>query len=85
MVGKQNQLDDLDRQASAPEFWTDQTRAQRLLREKGALERVVKGWGRLDDAAGEAFDKLAKTLGIGFPGGPAVERLARHGDASRFD
>lgn len=39
----------------------------------------------IDDAAGEAFDKLAKTLGIGFPGGPAVERLARQGDAARFD
>ena len=38
----------------------------------------------IDDAAGEAFDKLAKTLGIGFPGGPAVERLAKSGDASRF-
>ena len=39
----------------------------------------------IDDAAGEAFDKLAKTLGIGFPGGPAVERLARDGDPTRFD
>lgn len=39
----------------------------------------------IDDAAGEAFDKLAKTLGIGFPGGPAVERLAKHGDAARFE
>lgn len=38
----------------------------------------------IDDAAGEAFDKLAKTLGIGFPGGPAVERLAKAGDAMRF-
>lgn len=38
----------------------------------------------IDDAAGEAFDKLAKTLGIGFPGGPAVERLAGRGDAERF-
>ena len=38
----------------------------------------------IDDAAGEAFDKLAKTLGIGFPGGPAVERLASKGDAQRF-
>lgn len=38
----------------------------------------------IDDAAGEAFDKLAKTLGIGFPGGPAVERLAKEGDATRF-
>ncbi len=39
----------------------------------------------IDDAAGEAFDKLAKTLGIGFPGGPAVERLAQNGDPARFD
>jgi N6-L-threonylcarbamoyladenine synthase len=39
----------------------------------------------IDDAAGEAFDKLAKTLGLGFPGGPAVEHLARRGDARRFD
>lgn len=39
----------------------------------------------IDDAAGEAFDKLAKTLGIGFPGGPAVERLATRGDPHRFD
>jgi len=38
----------------------------------------------IDDAAGEAFDKLAKTLGIGFPGGPAVEALAKQGDATRF-
>jgi N6-L-threonylcarbamoyladenine synthase len=34
----------------------------------------------LDDAAGEAFDKTAKLLGLGFPGGPAVERSARDGD-----
>jgi N6-L-threonylcarbamoyladenine synthase len=33
-----------------------------------------------DDAAGEAFDKVAKLLGLGFPGGPAVERVARTGD-----
>jgi N6-L-threonylcarbamoyladenine synthase len=39
----------------------------------------------IDDAAGEAFDKLAKTLGIGFPGGPAVERLAKEGNGIRFD
>lgn len=39
----------------------------------------------IDDAAGEAFDKLAKTLGIGFPGGPAVEKLAAEGDETRFD
>ncbi len=34
-----------------------------------------------DDAAGEAFDKVAKMLGLGYPGGPAIERLAREGDA----
>ena len=34
----------------------------------------------IDDALGEAFDKAAKILGLGFPGGPAVERLAREGD-----
>jgi N6-L-threonylcarbamoyladenine synthase len=36
----------------------------------------------IDDALGEAFDKTAKILGLGFPGGPAVERLAREGDAN---
>ncbi|MFQ5877350.1 MAG: tRNA (adenosine(37)-N6)-threonylcarbamoyltransferase complex transferase subunit TsaD [Acidobacteriota bacterium] len=35
-----------------------------------------------DDAAGEAFDKVAKLLGLGYPGGPAVDRLAPSGDAS---
>ncbi len=38
----------------------------------------------IDDAAGEAFDKTAKLLGLGFPGGPAVERMAAGGDKSRF-
>jgi N6-L-threonylcarbamoyladenine synthase len=38
----------------------------------------------LDDAAGEAFDKTAQLLGLGYPGGPAVSRLAEHGDPSRF-
>ena len=52
---------------------------------------VVLGVGRyrrlgttLDDALGEAYDKAAKMLGLGFPGGPAVERAARGGDANRF-
>jgi len=35
-----------------------------------------------DDAVGEAFDKVAKTLGLGYPGGPAIDRLARTGDPS---
>jgi N6-L-threonylcarbamoyladenine synthase len=36
----------------------------------------------IDDALGEAFDKSAKVLGLGYPGGPAVERLAKEGDAA---
>ena len=39
----------------------------------------------LDDAAGEAFDKSAKLLGLGYPEGPALSRLAEQGDAARFD
>src|SRR5688572_24047454 len=38
----------------------------------------------LDDAAGEAFDKTATLLGLGYPGGPALAQLAEKGDASRF-
>jgi N6-L-threonylcarbamoyladenine synthase len=51
----------------------------------------VPAWGRYrllgqtrDDAAGEAFDKVASLLGLGYPGGPAIERLAREGDPTRF-
>ena len=51
----------------------------------------VEGVGRyellgetIDDAAGEAFDKSAKLLGLGYPGGPALARLAEHGDARAF-
>ena len=51
----------------------------------------VPAWGRYevlgrtrDDAAGEAFDKVAKLLGLPYPGGPPVEKLARAGDPSRF-
>ncbi|MCW3474606.1 tRNA (adenosine(37)-N6)-threonylcarbamoyltransferase complex transferase subunit TsaD [Limobrevibacterium gyesilva] len=40
--------------------------------------------GTIDDAVGEAFDKVAKLLGLGWPGGPALERLAAGGDAGRF-
>jgi len=52
---------------------------------------VVRGIGQyerigttVDDALGEAFDKTAKLLGLGVPGGPAVEQAARSGDARRF-
>jgi N6-L-threonylcarbamoyladenine synthase len=38
----------------------------------------------LDDAAGEAFDKGARLLGLGYPGGPELERIARDGDAGAF-
>jgi N6-L-threonylcarbamoyladenine synthase len=39
----------------------------------------------VDDAAGEAFDKVAKMIGLGYPGGPEIERQARAGDPKRFD
>ncbi|NOZ32693.1 MAG: tRNA (adenosine(37)-N6)-threonylcarbamoyltransferase complex transferase subunit TsaD [Alphaproteobacteria bacterium] len=52
-----------------------------LARAVGRYER----WGTtLDDALGEAFDKVAKLLSLGFPGGPAVEVAARDGNATRF-
>ncbi|MEY2489442.1 MAG: tRNA N6-adenosine threonylcarbamoyltransferase, partial [Verrucomicrobiota bacterium] len=51
----------------------------RSLTEYRILGRTV------DDAAGEAFDKVAKMLGLGYPGGPEIERRALSGDAARFD
>jgi N6-L-threonylcarbamoyladenine synthase len=46
---------------------------------------VYRRLGRTrDDAAGEAFDKVARLLGLAFPGGPEVEREAQHGDPNRF-
>ena len=52
----------------------------------------VKGVGQyrwlgatLDDAAGEAYDKVAKRLGLGFPGGPVIDRLAAQGNPAAFD
>jgi N6-L-threonylcarbamoyladenine synthase len=55
--------------------------------------RDHEGWGgstevlgqTLDDAAGEAFDKGARLLGLGYPGGPALQRLASDGDPQAFD
>jgi tRNA N6-adenosine threonylcarbamoyltransferase len=49
-----------------------------VARARGQYERI--GQTR-DDAAGEAFDKVAKLLGLGYPGGPIIERVARDGDA----
>jgi N6-L-threonylcarbamoyladenine synthase len=48
-----------------------------------ALSDMVELGATRDDAAGEAFDKVAKLLGLGYPGGPVVDRLAATGDASR--
>jgi N6-L-threonylcarbamoyladenine synthase len=52
---------------------------------------AVEGPGRyrllgstIDDAAGEAYDKVARYLGLGYPGGPAIDRLAAQGDPSRL-
>ena len=39
----------------------------------------------IDDAAGEAFDKIARFIGLGYPGGPEIDRLAREGDPTAFD
>jgi N6-L-threonylcarbamoyladenine synthase len=63
-----------------------------LLVSGGHTELVrVEGPGRYqrlgrsrDDAAGECFDKVARLLGLGYPGGPAIERAARGGDDQRF-
>ncbi len=46
--------------------------------------RYARLGGTIDDAVGEAFDKVAKLLGLGWPGGPAVERLALSGDPTRY-
>ncbi len=48
----------------------------------GAMTRLGT---TLDDAAGEAFDKIAKVMGLGYPGGPALEALAASGNAERFE
>jgi N6-L-threonylcarbamoyladenine synthase len=45
---------------------------------------IVELGATRDDAAGEAFDKVAKMLGLGYPGGPVVDRLARDGDPARW-
>jgi N6-L-threonylcarbamoyladenine synthase len=53
-----------------------------IIHEVGRYERLG---ATLDDALGEAFDKTAKLLGLGYPGGPEVERWAQTGDGKRFD
>lgn len=48
------------------------------------IDRFRRLGTTIDDAAGEAFDKVAKLLGLGYPGGPAIEKAAAGGDAARF-
>ncbi|MBE3588204.1 MAG: tRNA (adenosine(37)-N6)-threonylcarbamoyltransferase complex transferase subunit TsaD [Thermoanaerobacteraceae bacterium] len=51
---------------------------------RGHGDYVLLG-GTRDDAAGEAFDKVARVLGLGYPGGPLIDRLAREGDEETID
>lgn len=53
-----------------------------MMHDHGKFERLGE---TLDDAAGEAFDKVAKMLSLGYPGGPKVAQLAEGGDAKAFD
>lgn len=54
-----------------------------LVRYDGFMDYSILG-STLDDAAGEAFDKVAKLLGLGYPGGAAIDKLARDGDPGSF-
>jgi N6-L-threonylcarbamoyladenine synthase len=54
------------------------------LLEVAGVGRCRRLGSTIDDAAGEAFDKIAKSLGLPYPGGPALERLADGGDAARY-
>lgn len=56
-----------------------------LLIELSEMEDYRLLGGTVDDAAGEAFDKVAKMLGLPYPGGPEIDRLAAGGDPKRFD
>jgi len=51
---------------------------------RGPIEAELLG-GTIDDAAGEAFDKVSSLLGLGYPGGPGIERAARGGNPRAFD
>ena len=56
-----------------------------LLRVDDLTGRIEALGQTLDDAAGEAFDKVARLLGLGFPGGPHIDRIAREGDGTAID
>ncbi len=53
-----------------------------LMKGHGQYQRLG---GTLDDAAGEAFDKVGRLLGLDYPGGPAIERASQYGDPTAFD
>jgi N6-L-threonylcarbamoyladenine synthase len=55
-----------------------------LYRCRAPIDAELLG-GTIDDAAGEAFDKVASLLGLGYPGGPAIERAAQGGDPAAYD
>ena len=54
-----------------------------IVRVDSPLDFTILGQ-TIDDAVGEAFDKCSKMLGLGYPGGPVIDRLAREGDPDRF-
>lgn len=56
-----------------------------LLQVDDITQSVTKLGATMDDAAGEAFDKIARILDLGFPGGPAIDREARSGNATSID
>ena len=56
-----------------------------LLQVNDITSSVIKLGESMDDAAGEAFDKIARVMGLGFPGGPAIDREARTGNPNAID
>lgn len=88
-------VDHMEGHLSAPvlEFDDFQPPAVVILASGGHSQLVhVKAWGdyeilgqTIDDAAGEAFDKLARYLGLGFPGGPAIDAASEGGDPRAMD
>jgi len=78
----------------SPFFWQSEIRPNVSLVVSGGhtMSIFVRGIGQyqiigrtVDDAAGEAFDKVAKMLGLGYPGGPEIEKHAESGDPTRFN
>ena len=56
-----------------------------LLQVNDITSSIVKLGQTIDDAAGEAFDKIARVMKLGFPGGPAIDAIAKEGDATAID